>query len=497
MIYLVDFPCDLRYNRIMALSSGVKFRCYPTEEQARSLTFWMNCQRYIYNAKVGEERYFRKFRDKALSLTGIDIPFDQQYSHFKDRSLTPHLFEVPSQVLRNGATRFMMAYKRFISGLASRPVFRKNRGRQTVWLTSELFRFEPTGRTRKRNGKIIYGHKLMLRTKSHGLGELRFKAHVEYNLPSTITVSRDSGKWYVSFSFEKAGSEMAKEVLIDLYSHMGKQELEQVSVGLDRGLYIPVAESTGDTHGFKKVELFRMARKDRRRKRYQRQMARRTKGSGNWKRSLREAHKSSEYAMNVRKNFAHQASRKIVDGSCEVIFFEDLNIKGMTAKPKPKPNGHGGYLPNGAAAKAGLSKAILDSAWGKVKLFTNYKAQRLNKLVLSIPPHGTSQECSRCGHTHPDNRLSQAGFECTSCGFTENADINAARVIKSRGIAKLIAGEFTVKAKKRAMRLKKKAPLGQGLPDVMRGERHIRRHIGETAMLQASLNRETPTIIAA
>ena len=494
---MVDFPCDLRYNRIMALSSGVKFRCYPTEEQARSLTFWMNCQRYIYNAKVGEERYFRKFRDKALSLTGIDIPFDQQYSHFKDRSLTPHLFEVPSQVLRNGATRFMMAYKRFISGLASRPVFRKNRGRQTVWLTSELFRFEPTGRTRKRNGKIIYGHKLMLRTKSHGLGELRFKAHVEYNLPSTITVSRDSGKWYVSFSFEKAGSEMAKEVLIDLYSHMGKQELEQVSVGLDRGLYIPVAESTGDTHGFKKVELFRMARKDRRRKRYQRQMARRTKGSGNWKRSLREAHKSSEYAMNVRKNFAHQASRKIVDGSCEVIFFEDLNIKGMTAKPKPKPNGHGGYLPNGAAAKAGLSKAILDSAWGKVKLFTNYKAQRLNKLVLSIPPHGTSQECSRCGHTHPDNRLSQAGFECTSCGFTENADINAARVIKSRGIAKLIAGEFTVKAKKRAMRLKKKAPLGQGLPDVMRGERHIRRHIGETAMLQASLNRETPTIIAA
>ena len=496
MIYLVDFPCSLRYNRIMSLSSGVKFRCYPAGEQARILASWMNCQRYIYNAKVGEERYFRKFRDKALSLTGRDIPVDQQYSRFKNRSLTPHLYEVPSQVLRNGATRFMMAYKRFTSGLASRPVFRKNRGRQTVWLTSELFRFEPTGRTIKRNGKTIYDHTLILGTKSHGLGGLRFKAHVEYNLPSTITVSRDNGKWYVSFSYEKAGPEMAKEALIDLYSHMGKQELEQVSVGLDRGWCIPVAESTGDTHGFKKAELFRMARRDRRRKRYQRQMARRTKGSGNWKRSLREARKSSEYAMNVRTNFAHQASRKIVDGSCEVIFFEDLNIKGMTAKPKPRPNGRDGYLPNGAAAKAGLSKAILDSAWGKVKRFTNYKAQRLNKLVLSIPPHGTSQECSRCGHTHPDNRLSQAGFECRSCGFTGNADINAACVIRSRGIAKLIAGECTVKAKKRALRLRKKAPLGQGLPDVMRGEGHIRRHVGETSVPQASLNRETPATIA-
>ena len=54
----------------MALSSGVKFRCYPAGEQARILASWMNCQRYIYNAKVGEERYFMKYRDNALSLTG-------------------------------------------------------------------------------------------------------------------------------------------------------------------------------------------------------------------------------------------------------------------------------------------------------------------------------------------------------------------------------------------------------------------------------------------
>ncbi len=120
-----------------------------------------------------------------------------------------------------------------------------------------------------------------------------------------------------------------------------------------------------------------------------------------------------------------------------------------------------------------------------------------NKLVLSIPPHGTSQECSRCGHTHPDNHLSQAMFECTNCGFTENADINAACVIKSRGIGKLIAGEFTVKEKKKAMRLKKKESIGQELSESMHGERHVRRDNGDTVMSQASMIRETPTTIAA
>ena len=112
MIYLVDFPCNLIYNSLMALSSGVKFRCYPTAAQANALSAWMGCQRFIYNAKVGESRYFSKFRDKTLSCTGIDVPVDQQYAQFKDRDLTPFLYEVPSQILRNGATRFMGAYKR-------------------------------------------------------------------------------------------------------------------------------------------------------------------------------------------------------------------------------------------------------------------------------------------------------------------------------------------------------------------------------------------------
>ncbi len=40
----------------------------------------------------------------------------------------------------------------------------------------------------------------MLGTKSVDLGELKFKAHDEYEVPAAITITRESGKWYVSFS---------------------------------------------------------------------------------------------------------------------------------------------------------------------------------------------------------------------------------------------------------------------------------------------------------
>jgi hypothetical protein len=37
--------------------------------------------------------------------------------------------------------------------------------------------------------------------------------------------------------------------------------------------------------------------------------------------------------------------------------------------------------------------------------------------------------CSSCGHTDKANRTTQAEFKCLNCGFTLNADLNAAKNI--------------------------------------------------------------------
>jgi putative transposase len=54
---------------------------------------------------------------------------------------------------------------------------------------------------------------------------------------------------------------------------------------------------------------------------------------------------------------------------------------------------------------------------------------------VPVDPAYTSRACSACRHIDKKNRPDQATFGCTSCGFAEHADVNAARNIASRGAA--------------------------------------------------------------
>ena len=121
----------------------------------------------------------------------------------------------------------------------------------------------------------------------------------------------------------------------------------------------------------------------------------------------------------------------------------------MTAKAKPRQDEQGRWIRNGASAKSGLNKSILASAWGQTKTYLQYKARRQGKLVIEVPPFYSSQECAVCDHVHQDNRVSQAEFVCLSCGNTDHADHNAAKVIAMRGVRQLLAGKCVQKEKKR------------------------------------------------
>lgn len=50
----------------------------------------------------------------------------------------------------------------------------------------------------------------------------------------------------------------------------------------------------------------------------------------------------------------------------------------------------------------------------------------------SVLPYNTSRECSKCGHIEKVNRLSQESFVCQKCGYSDNADYNASKVILKR-----------------------------------------------------------------
>jgi IS605 OrfB family transposase len=71
-------------------------------------------------------------------------------------------------------------------------------------------------------------------------------------------------------------------------------------------------------------------------------------------------------------------------------------------------------------------------AFGQLRQFLAYKAQRVGVPVLFVDPRHTSKACSQCGTIDDKNRPNQATFSCVSCGHAEPADINAARNIRAR-----------------------------------------------------------------
>ena len=479
------------WDSIYAMITGHKFRCYPDVHQQQTLVQWIGCQRYIYNAKVQEDKYFRALARKALSFTGKHAPIDQQYSHFKDPELSPWLFEVPSQLLRNGAVRWKQAYSRFFQKLGGRPTIQRKHGVQSVWLTSELFEFVPT--TNADTGEIT--HRLMVGTNKYPIGEICFNAHHNYVLPASISISVDNGKWYVSFSADDGLAEIRPQDVIAELEQYSEVELQAMAVGVDRGVTIAACVSDGGTYTFTLTQQKRMAKRERARKRYQRKMARRVKGSAGFRDAKRRATACQQYAKNVRHDFAHQVSYRLVETEgVRLIGFEDLRIQSMTRKARAKKDVSGKYVRNNAAAKSGLNKSILQRAWGKTQDFAKYKALRRNKIVVEVTAQYTSQECSKCGHVHSDNRLSQSDFFCQRCGYRVNADYNASINIAKRAVRLILSGGHHVKTAKKTMCLKPKVGAGCSEPlefsSNANGD-HVSHDAGNQVM-QRSLKLETP-----
>ena len=183
--------------------------------------------------------------------------------------------------------------------------------------------------------------------------------------------------------------------------------------------------STSDGHFYFLPDL---RKKEARRKRYQRRMARQVKGSNRRKGTKKKLAKVSSKIANIRRNWIHKTAKEISD-KCETVAVENLNVKSITASAKGTVENPG----ENVRQKAELNRGMLDTAFTKIKKILEYKCGRL----IEVHPAYTSQTCSECGHTDKENRKSQSRFQCVCCGFASNADTNAAINIRRLGMAQL------------------------------------------------------------
>ena len=414
---------------------GIRFKAHPTDIQRMVLSQWMGCSQCIWNAKCSEERYYSTFARKYCPI-GSYAPIDAAYSQFKDKELTPWLFDCPSQILRNSASNWHSTYQDFLSGECGKPRHKPKSDRGSIYLTREVFKFEvcADGVTR-----------LFIGTKNNNIGYLSFKKHGNFKIPNSIYIKKENNEYFVSFCYKTNVGEPDPATDKENLKHLKKSTeafLNAYVVGIDRGVSIPV--QAGDNgYDFTNEQKTQKDKSGLYVKRLQKKLARQKKGSKRYENTRRRLRNRHCKIANIRKDFCHKTSHALVNSKAKIFIFENLRTKQMTQKAKPKKDENGKYIRNNARAKSGLNRAILDKGWHILETFTKYKAARAGKAVFKLPAPFTSQECANCGHTHPDNRKEQKTFICLGCGHADNADRNASLVIKKRAI-KLILHTGTV-----------------------------------------------------
>jgi putative transposase len=128
------------------------------------------------------------------------------------------------------------------------------------------------------------------------------------------------------------------------------------------------------------------------------------------KRRLKERRFSSHTNHVISKQIVAVAER-----TKHGIAFEDL--KGIRAR-----------------VRAGRQQRRVLHSWafGDLQTKTDYKARRAGLPVCYVDPRNSSRECRVCGYIDKKNRKTRDHFACLSCGHSEDADVNAARIIAGR-----------------------------------------------------------------
>lgn len=188
-------------------------------------------------------------------------------------------------------------------------------------------------------------------------------------------------------------------------------------VGVDRGVAVTVALSTGETGRVPALGDRERARLSR----LLRKLARAGRGSVRRGKVRAAITRLRARETDRRRDWIEKTTSELAR-RFDVIGIEDLNIGGMTRSAKGTPKAPA----RNVRQKAGLNRGILTAGWGRLAGRLEDKAPGR---VVKVGPAFTSQTCNACRHVARRSR-DQALFRCVACGHQDNADVNAAKNIR-------------------------------------------------------------------
>jgi putative transposase len=377
------------------LTRRTTFRLYPTASQTVKLFEARRLHAYLYNACVEHRKTSYQKLGKSVDYftqQAALVPFKADWDEYRCLN---------HGSLQATVKRVDFAFQRFFKGLGGYPKFQSIR-KYSGWTYPDArqgFKVHSTGD----NGDLELtdlGFQIQMRGKTR-----------QWGTPSTCTIVYRHGKWYASITVK------CEPV----------RETGTGAVGIDLGTLTAVAMSDGtkiENPRFlgKTQTQIQKASKQKRRKQAP-NFKRKVKASKRWKKASKRVAKLQRQVAHQRQDWAHQVAAQIVSSN-SMVATEKLNIKGMTRKAKKGSKRQ--------RQKTGLNRSILDTGWGMLLGMIEYKLAECEGVFVEVPTQTVkpSQTCPNCGHQEKKT-LDQRLHECKKCGYTDDRDVAAAKVMLS------------------------------------------------------------------
>lgn len=371
------------------MNKAIKYRIYPTREQAVLFAKTFGCCRKVYNLMLADKMESYQATGKFVAVT--PAKYKKEYSYLK---------EVDSLALANAQINLQSAFRsrftkkrkrkngfpKFKSAKKSRKSYTTNNQKGTITLMDSRYIKLP------KVGKV--------KAKIHRQPEM------DWQLKSATVSQNSDGKYYVS-------------VLFELESQPSAYVADKTNaIGLDYasdGLYVDDNGNKGTNHKYYRESHRKLAKAQRRLSRMQGSKKKEEK-SANYLKQLKKVNRIHRRIANQRLDNLHKISTEIAN-QYDVVCVESRNMKSMSNK------------------KFGNGKSTMDNGYGMFLKMLEYKFADRKKYFVKVDKwFPSSQICNGCGKVHSEMKnLNNRIMKC-DCGLIIGRDQNAAINIKKEGL---------------------------------------------------------------
>lgn len=367
-----------------------KIRLYPTKEQEQLMWKHVGSCRFIWNWMLAKQEELYKQGEKHLSafdMINLLTPLKKQEEYL-------WLKEVSNTSLKDICRDLDKAYKMFFKKTSGFPKFKsRKKSKPNFPIRTDMLYFK--------DDKVLNIEKI---------GKVRYKTDFVFEYGrnackfTNARVSYINGKWMLSFGMECENQ---------------ARELNDVSMGIDLGVKdLAIVEYNGEPLVFHNINKSKqMCELSKRIRHLQKNISRKYEVNRTGKKynKTKNIEKQEERLRklrarqsNIRRNYLHQTTHKLVSLFPKRIVMEDLNVTGMMK------NRH-------------LSKAVQDQCFYEFIRQMEYKcAWNGIELVKADRFYPSSKTCSGCGCIKTDLKLSDRTYHCSDCGLIIDRDYNAA-----------------------------------------------------------------------